>query len=241
MLPARRMLAGVYLAGPQARRHRAGSRSAEALPTQATGFALEAEVEAQQRNWSGAQAAYRTALQKQPSTETATKLHATLLMAGKPDEAQKLASGWLAEHPKDAAFPLLSGRCRLVQEGLGRGREGLSRGLAGSTRKPIGDEQCRLAAHQARQGRARCPWRRRLFRWHRAHATARHPGLGNGGQQPTPKALELQRQTLKLAPQDPQLKLTLARLFIQSAQSPKRGLNWKTWRNWEPALPITPK
>jgi predicted Zn-dependent protease len=36
-----------------------------------------------------------------------------------------------------------------------------------------------------------------------------------------PKALELHRQTLKLAPQDPQLKLTLARLFIQSGAKPE--------------------
>jgi Flp pilus assembly protein TadD len=31
-----------------------------------------------------------------------------------------------------------------------------------------------------------------------------------------PQALELHRRTLKLAPQDPQLKMTLARLFIQA-------------------------
>ena len=222
LLPARRMLAGLYLAKDRKLEAVALARDLQKLaPTQATGHALEAEVEAQQRNWGGAQAAYRTALQKQPSTEIATKLHATLLMAGKPDDALKLASGWVAEHPKDAAFRFYLGDAALSRKDWPEAERGYREVLRIQPDNPLAmNNVAWLLLKQGKPGALPLAEK----------AVSLAPGstqlldtlaLALAANNQLPKALELQRQTLKLAPLDPQLKLTLARLFIQSGAKPE--------------------
>lgn len=68
------------------------------------GLLLEGEIESQQRNWPAAAAAFRKALSVAPTTETALRLHAVLLAAGKPAEAQELVVDWRKGHPDDHAF-----------------------------------------------------------------------------------------------------------------------------------------
>jgi putative PEP-CTERM system TPR-repeat lipoprotein len=223
MLPARRMLAGVYLARDRKADAIALARDLQKLsPTLSTGYTLEAEIEAQQRNWSGAQAAYRTALQKQPAAETATKLHATLLMAGRADEAQKFASGWLAEHAKDAGFRFYLGDAALSRKDWGEAERSYREVLRVQPENPLAMNN--VAWLLIKQGKAAgaLPLAEK--------AVALAPGrtqlldtlaLAMAANNQLPQALELQRKTLKLAPQDPQLRLTLARLFIQSGAKPE--------------------
>lgn len=217
LLPARRMLAGVYLARDRKAEAIALARDLQKLsPAQASGYVLEAEVEAQQRNWNGAQAAYRTALQKQPSAEFATKLHAALLMAGKPEEALKLANGWTAEHPKDAVFRFYLGDAALARKDWPEAEKGYRDVLRVQPENPLAmNNVAWLLLKQGKPGAlplaekavSLAPGRAQLLDT-LALALAANNQL--------PKALELQRQTLRTAPQDPQLKLTLARLFIQA-------------------------
>ena len=217
LLPARRMLAGVYLARDRKTEAIALARDLQKLsPTQATGHALEAEVEAQQRNWSGAQAAYRTALQKQPSTEIATKLHATLLMAGKPEDALKLANSWTTEHPKDAAFRFYLGDAALSRKDWPEAEKGYREVLRIQPENPLAmNNVAWLLLKQGKPGAL--PMAERAVSLAPARTQLLDTlALALAANNQLPKALELQRQTLKLAPQDPQLKLTLARLFIQS-------------------------
>jgi putative PEP-CTERM system TPR-repeat lipoprotein len=74
-------------------------------PTKAVGYALEAEAEATQKNWTRATALYRTAMQKEPeSLGVAEKLHASLVAGGKRGEADAFAARWMTEHAQDAGF-----------------------------------------------------------------------------------------------------------------------------------------
>ena len=218
LLPARRMLAGVYLAKDRKAEALALARDLQKLsPALPAGYQLEAEVEAQQRNWIGAQAAYRTALQKKPSTEMATKLHATLLLAGRADEAQKLASGWLAEHAKDAAFRFYLGDTALSKKDWAEAERSYREVLRLQPENPLAmnniawlllkQSKAAGALPLAEKAVSLAPGRAQLLDT-LAMALAANNQL--------PQALELHRRTLKLAPQDPQLKMTLARLFIQA-------------------------
>ena len=74
------------------------------LPKDAAGFALEGELQARARNWTGAAAAYAAALQRQPATDLAIRQHQALVMAGKAADATRAAADWLKAHPKDSAF-----------------------------------------------------------------------------------------------------------------------------------------
>lgn len=75
-------------------------------PKEGVGWALEGDIVALRKAWPDAVNAYRAALKRTPSTEVAAKLQTALLAGGKAAEADKFATGWLAEHPKDARFRL---------------------------------------------------------------------------------------------------------------------------------------
>ena len=72
-------------------------------PADASGWLLEADFEAHRRNPAAAEAAYRSALAKQESPQTAVKLHRALL-ATDGAAAQQFSAGWLKDFPKDAYF-----------------------------------------------------------------------------------------------------------------------------------------
>ena len=67
------------------------------------------------KNFDGAANAYRAGLKKRKSTDLAIKLHSVLLTAGRKVEAEKFASGWLTEFPKDADFRFHLGDLALSQ------------------------------------------------------------------------------------------------------------------------------
>jgi len=70
-------------------------------PDRATGFGLEGELDARQKKWAEAVAAYRTALARQPEAPIAVRLLALLDAAGKRDEIQSFAQRWILDHPRD--------------------------------------------------------------------------------------------------------------------------------------------
>ena len=73
-------------------------------PKDPLGFSLEGDVNASQRNWDGAIAAYRNTFTLARSNDALVRLHTTLRAGGKRAEADKMAADWLRERPKDAAF-----------------------------------------------------------------------------------------------------------------------------------------
>lgn len=74
------------------------------LPKEGLGFSLEGDVEAQGGNWDAAINAFRAGLQRGPATELTIKLHVALVNAGKRADADRVAAEWQQAHPKDAAF-----------------------------------------------------------------------------------------------------------------------------------------
>lgn len=73
-------------------------------PSEGIGYSLEGDVEAQRGNWDTAIGAYRAGLQRGPTTELTIKLHVALVNSGKRAEADRLAADWQKANTKDAAF-----------------------------------------------------------------------------------------------------------------------------------------
>lgn len=73
-------------------------------PKEVMGYVLEGDVNVAQKKWEDALAAYRMGLKQTTSLEPATKVHATLNMAGNKPEAEKFSAAWIKDHPKDVAF-----------------------------------------------------------------------------------------------------------------------------------------
>jgi len=76
------------------------------LPDKAAGYMLEGDIYAAQKQWPGAEHAYREALKHENATVPATRLHAVLVQAGKVSEANTFASSWVKNNPKDAGFQM---------------------------------------------------------------------------------------------------------------------------------------
>ncbi len=57
-----------------------------------------------QRDWDPAIVALRSALDRDPSTATAKRLHALYMLAGRSADAERFAAGWEHDHPRDADF-----------------------------------------------------------------------------------------------------------------------------------------
>lgn len=83
---------------------------------EAFAFALEGDLESNQRNWDAARAAYKRALERGGQlADVPGKLHSSLLAAGKDGDAQSFERQWLADHAEDWAFRLYLGNLALVR------------------------------------------------------------------------------------------------------------------------------
>lgn len=79
-------------------------------PNSSLGYVFEGDINYAQKNWAGAAAAYRTALERTaPPPDTALKLQAVLLLSGKKSEADAFAANRLKTHPKDIGFLVYQG------------------------------------------------------------------------------------------------------------------------------------
>ncbi|MBK7793959.1 MAG: PEP-CTERM system TPR-repeat protein PrsT [Betaproteobacteria bacterium] len=74
-------------------------------PKEVVGFLLEGDVHMSQKAWKEAIAAYRAGLKVGPdATDGAAKLHAALGASGAAAEADRFATTWMKDHPKDVRF-----------------------------------------------------------------------------------------------------------------------------------------
>lgn len=102
----------LVLLAVQDKRHAEGVAMAremqKARATDPLGWLLEGDAEASRKEWAGAEAAYRTAMQRGGATpagsEAAIKLHQVLVQSGRAEAAAKLAADRQREQPRDAGF-----------------------------------------------------------------------------------------------------------------------------------------
>jgi putative PEP-CTERM system TPR-repeat lipoprotein len=72
-------------------------------PKEAVGYQFEGDIAVAQKKFDAAADAYRAGLKQGAYPDLSIKLHAVLKGNGKSAEAEKLASGWLRDNPKDPA------------------------------------------------------------------------------------------------------------------------------------------
>lgn len=109
-VPAQRGLILIELAAGRYKEARSIARTVQVQQKDnPVGYALEGDIEINQKNWAAAVVAYRAGISKRPSAELAIKLHRTLLAAGKPEEARKHELQWIEQHRQDATFITYSG------------------------------------------------------------------------------------------------------------------------------------
>jgi len=119
-LQAQRSLVDAYLAtGKLSEALGVARQVRQQRPREDVGFLMEGGVEASQRRWAQAIAAYREGLKASPeSTELATRLHVALTASKQDAEAARHSAEWLRRHPEDAGFRFYLGDLALARKDL---------------------------------------------------------------------------------------------------------------------------
>jgi putative PEP-CTERM system TPR-repeat lipoprotein len=85
-------------------------------PKEAVGYVLEGDVNAVQKNWDGAVAAYRLGLKEAPSSELALKVYSSLMAGTKTADAERFAVSWIKDHPNDSVFQFFRGDDAIIRK-----------------------------------------------------------------------------------------------------------------------------
>jgi putative PEP-CTERM system TPR-repeat lipoprotein len=185
-------------------------------PNEAVGYLLEGDVEKARRSWDAAAAAYRTSLQKQPSTEGAVRMHSLFMQAGRQADADRFAASWEKDHPKDVAFVFYRGDLALQQKNFA---EAESRYRTVSQLQPQNalalNNVAWLMVKQSKPGAL-------PFAEKATELMPNQPALMDtlslalAAEKRLPQALEVQKKAVALSQGDPTMRLNLARLLVQA-------------------------
>lgn len=219
-LPAQQELIALEVA---TRRHDAAVAIARTVqrqrPNDASGLILEGDIRAAQGQFAVAAAAYRGALAKAPGhAETAVKLHAMLRGANRMADAERFATDWLRERPRDARFRMHLGDIATFLNDYPSAEQHYRAALAIAPENAITLNN--IAWTMARQGKAGAvEYAERALRLapdQPAIMDTLGYALSQAGQHA--RAIEVQRRAVAAQPGTHLYKLTLAHIYIQAGR-----------------------
>jgi putative PEP-CTERM system TPR-repeat lipoprotein len=185
-------------------------------PDNVLGLHLEGDIEVQRRGWDAALAAYGNALRRTNAAESAIKIHNTLLRAERTEQAETFAVQRQKEQPRDAAFRFYLGDLELSRSNWAAAETRYREVLRVQPENALALNN--VAWLLVKQGK---PGALPLAEKATQLLPSQPPlldtlALALAADKQVDKALALHRQTLQRAPDNPSLRLTMARLLLQS-------------------------
>ena len=187
-------------------------------PDQTVGYLLEAEIHSARQRWAAALPVLHKALALADPAQAPARYHHTLRRAGQQAEADAFASAWRKDHDSDALFLFYLGDLALAQNDLA-GAEALYRAVL--QRQPSQamalNNIAWLLLAQKKPGAM-------VYAQRAVAAAPNQPALlgtlaqAHAAEQQIGQAIRLQKQALALRPDDPALRLTLARFYRQAGE-----------------------
>ncbi|MEO8249682.1 MAG: XrtA/PEP-CTERM system TPR-repeat protein PrsT, partial [Burkholderiales bacterium] len=189
----------------------------EQRPKEPTGWLLEGDIAVAGKKWAEAADAYRNGLKKFPTQNSlAIKLHTALLASAKTADASALAKSWLADHPKDAAFRVHLASVALAQKDYASAEKNYRTALESLPENPMVLNNLAWIAVEKKDPGA-------LALAEKANELAPNQApfmdtlaLALSQKGDHVKALEIQKKAVTLAPENPFLKLNLARIYLNA-------------------------
>jgi cellulose synthase operon protein C len=188
------------------------------FPKEAVGFLYEGEVELSRKGFEPAIAAYTQALQRIKSTENAIKLHNAVLSSGKKAEADRMAAEWQKEYTTDAGY-----RFYLADMAMARNEDAAAEALYRNvlTLQPNNalaiNNVAWLMVKQGKPGATAMAEKAVALLVDRAPLLDTLAGA-QAAENQLPKAVETQKRAISLDPENPMLKLSLARIYIKQGE-----------------------
>lgn len=198
------------------------ARSAQKLrPADALGWNLEGEIEFSRGNWMPAAAAYRKAIDKTKPGAAPRKLYATLVRADKAADATAFASQWQKAHPKDADFVYFMGDVAQARGNLAEATKLFEQALTLVPEHVLALNNLAMLRIQAKQpGAVELAQRAARAAPHEA-AVLDTLALAQAGEDRLSDAITTQTRAVQIAPDAPEMRLTLAKLLLQSGEKAK--------------------
>ncbi|MCV2370184.1 XrtA/PEP-CTERM system TPR-repeat protein PrsT [Roseateles oligotrophus] len=229
-LVARKRLAEVYLAAGD---HKNALASATLMQKQeagkAAGLGLQGDVLAAQKDWVGAAAAYRQSLAAGGDANVdvaaglASKLHHALALGPNKAEAEKFAAGWIKDHPKDAVFQFYLGGEELLQGKLAPAETRFAAVLKLQPENaPALNNMAWLLLKQGKPGALPLIEKANQLAPKQAEFLDTFSMILEAEKQ-LPKAIEVQSQALDLQPENHEMRMRLAKLYLASGDKTKAG------------------
>jgi cellulose synthase operon protein C len=184
-------------------------------PKDAAGFSLEGDVEAGRKNWDAAAAAYRVALPLGRSGDTVARLHSALTSGGRHSDADRVAADWQKDNPKDGVFLYYLGDTALSQNKLDLAETRYRAVLEVQPNNALAlNNVAWLLVKQGKPGALPLAERAVALLADRP-ALLDTLGLALEADKQLPKAIEVQKRAIALAPNESSLVLRLAQLYIK--------------------------
>lgn len=191
-------------------------RIRSAKPEQPGGYALEAVYHARNNNDPAAITALREGVERTRSPDLARKYYSQLLKSKRLTEAERFGASWMRDHPKDAAFEYLISVADIARGDLKSAEARLRRVVAVYRDNVIALNNLAWVLVQTGQTGAL------EYAQRAVNLSPDRPELMDtlamalAADKQLPAALQLQRRAIELAPEDPGLRLGLARLALQA-------------------------
>jgi putative PEP-CTERM system TPR-repeat lipoprotein len=216
-LPAQRLAITVAMRQKQPAQALALARGMQKQrPGHAEGYLIEGEIEIADKHWDNALAVLRKALTRTEPGHAAERLHGVLRAAGKGAEADAFATSWTREHPSDALFQFYLGDLALARKDLAVAEHHYQAVLQINPEHALAlNNIAWLMLQQKRPGAL--AYAERAFR-----SSPDRPALidtlalAYAAENQPAKAVELQKRALALQPENPFLRLNLARFLAQA-------------------------
>lgn len=191
----------------------------QAAPKSPYGYVLEGDAKGALKDWPGALQSYRAAQLHREDGENVVRLHRTLVVLGKQDEARRLGDEWLRKMPDDSAFLRYSGDLAMTRGDVSAANEFYQRVL---TKNPENVDVLNNSANALWQMNQRLE---ALVRAEKAYALA--PAdvdvldtfgwmLAESGQ--TSRSIPLLQRAAVLRPSDPLVRYHLGRALLAGKQ-----------------------
>jgi putative PEP-CTERM system TPR-repeat lipoprotein len=185
-------------------------------PADSAGLLVEGEIELEQKNYDAAIAAFRKACAMASPGQGPARLHAALMLAKRDAEAAKFVDSWAVSHPKDGLFQYYLGDVALGKNDYPAAERRYNEVLKLQPEHALAlNNVAWLMVQQKRTGAVALAERA-------VKAAPNQPplmdtlALALAAESQLPKAIEVQKQVVAMAPQAPSFRLNLARMLVQS-------------------------
>ena len=184
-------------------------------PEQALGFMLEGDIHTAEKHWGEAAKAYRVGLTKSGGSELAIRLHATLLLGGDRPQADKFASDWMKQHADDLPFIIYLGDEASMRGDLAQAERRYREVLRQQADSALALNNLAWVTQRQKKTGARAYAEKAVTLDPNNVAYLDTLAEVLASERQLTKALEVQKKAVELQPDNPALRLRLAKICVE--------------------------